>query len=71
LAFKELILQILYWIYEIAIYSCVFILDLPISIWQRIGLLLVCLTVYENAGMPENSRFTMDYEYQEKKKGIY
>jgi hypothetical protein len=29
------------------------------------------LTVKENAGMPENYRFIMDYEYQEKKKEIY
>jgi hypothetical protein len=29
LVFTELILQILYWIYEIAIHSRVFILDLP------------------------------------------
>jgi hypothetical protein len=28
-------------------------------------------TVWENAGMPENYRFMMDYEYQEKKKEIY
>jgi hypothetical protein len=29
------------------------------------------LTVEENAGMPENHRFMMDNEYQEKKKKIY
>jgi hypothetical protein len=28
------------------------------------------LTVEENAGMPENYRFMMDYEFQEKKKEI-
>jgi hypothetical protein len=28
------------------------------------------LTVKENAGMPENYIFMMDYEYQEKKKEI-
>jgi hypothetical protein len=27
------------------------------------------LTVEKNAGMPENYRFMMDYEYQEKKEG--
>jgi hypothetical protein len=27
------------------------------------------LTVEENAGMPENYRFMIDYEYQEKKEG--
>jgi hypothetical protein len=32
LVFTELILQILYWIYEIAIHSRVFILDLPHNI---------------------------------------
>jgi hypothetical protein len=31
----------------------------------------VCLTVQENARMPENYKFIMDYEYQEKKKEIY
>jgi hypothetical protein len=35
------------------------------------GLFLVCFTVWENAGMPENKRFIMDYEYKEKKKEIY
>jgi hypothetical protein len=34
-------------------------------------LFLVCLTIEENAGMPEIYRFVMDYEYQEKKKEIY
>jgi hypothetical protein len=29
------------------------------------------LTVEKNGGMPENYRFMMDYEYQEKKKEIY
>jgi hypothetical protein len=29
------------------------------------------LTVEKNSGMPENYRFMMDYEYQEKKKEIY
>jgi hypothetical protein len=29
------------------------------------------LTVEKNAGMPENYRFMMDYEWQEKKKEIY
>jgi hypothetical protein len=28
------------------------------------------LTVEENMGMPENYRFMMDYEYQEKKEGL-
>jgi hypothetical protein len=29
------------------------------------------LPIEENAGMPENDRFMMDYENQEKKKEIY
>jgi hypothetical protein len=29
------------------------------------------LTVEENLGMPENYRFMVDFEYQEKKKEIY
>jgi hypothetical protein len=35
----------------------------------EIGLFIpvVCLTAEKNAGMPENYRFMMDYEYQEKK----
>jgi hypothetical protein len=52
-------------------------LDLPASIdllniyyyiWRGIGLFIVCLPVWENAGMPENFRLMMDHEYQEKKK---
>jgi hypothetical protein len=35
-----------------------------------IGLFLVCLTVEKNAGMPENYRCLIDYDYQEKKKEI-
>jgi hypothetical protein len=60
----KLILQIFYWIYEIAIHSRYFILDLPIKIdlcnqyylffLQGIGLFLVCFTVWENAGMTKN-----------------
>jgi hypothetical protein len=42
-----------------------------IYFWREIGLFLVCLTVEENAGMPENYQFMMDYEYQEAKKEIY
>jgi hypothetical protein len=34
-------------------------------------LFLVYLTVAENAGMPDNYRFMMDYEYQDKNKEIY
>jgi hypothetical protein len=29
------------------------------------------LTVWENAGMPENHRLMMDYEYQGKKEEIH
>jgi hypothetical protein len=29
---------------------------------------LDCFTVWENAGMPENCRFIIDYEYQEKRR---
>jgi hypothetical protein len=32
---------------------------------------LVCYTVKENAGKPENYGFMMDNEFQEKKKEIY
>jgi hypothetical protein len=32
-----------------------------------IGGFLVCLTFQENAGMPENYRLMMDYEFQVKK----
>jgi hypothetical protein len=42
-----------------------------ISLCWGIGVFLVCLTVYENAGMSENHRYMMDYEYQEKKNEIY
>jgi hypothetical protein len=62
LAFTELILYILYWIYEIAIHSPIFILDFPTNLqnckiyiiyfWWEIGLFLVYLTVEENAGVP-------------------
>jgi hypothetical protein len=34
-------------------------------------LFIVCLTVWENAGMPENYRLTPDYEYQGKKEEIH
>jgi hypothetical protein len=35
--------------------------------WRGIGLFsIVCLAVEENAGMPENYIFMMDYEYQTK-----
>jgi hypothetical protein len=40
-----------------------------ISFWWGFGLFLV--SVWENAGMPENYGFLMDYEYPEKKKKIY
>jgi hypothetical protein len=33
-----------------------------ISFWQETGLFLVCLTVEDHAGMPENYRFMMGYE---------
>jgi hypothetical protein len=33
-----------------------------------IGLFIVCFTVWENAGMPENYKLLMDYEYQGKRK---
>jgi hypothetical protein len=48
-------------------------LDLPASIdvWTLyyyilagIGLFIVCLSVWENAEMPENYRLMMDFEYQ-------
>jgi hypothetical protein len=39
-----------------------------IYFWSEIGLFLVCLNVEKNVGMPENYRFVMDYEYQEKKR---
>jgi hypothetical protein len=81
LVFTKLIWQILYWIYEIAIHSRIFILDLPIEMWnyietwnlfwREIGSFLVCLTVEKNLGAPQNYRFMMDYEYQEKKKEFY
>jgi hypothetical protein len=31
------------------------------------GLFPVCLPVKEHSGMPENCKFMLDYEYQEKK----
>jgi hypothetical protein len=34
-------------------------------------MLRVCLTIDKNAGMPENFRFMIDNEYQEKKNEIY
>jgi hypothetical protein len=57
LVFNELILHNLYWIYEIAVHSHVFLLDLPtnnvevceiyiISFWWGMGLFLVCFTVW-------------------------
>jgi hypothetical protein len=39
--------------------------------WRGIGLFIVCFTVWENEGMPENYGFMMNYEYQEKKNEIY
>jgi hypothetical protein len=42
-----------------------------ISFCRGIGLFLVCLTVWENAGISENYRFKMDYEEQDKKMEIY
>jgi hypothetical protein len=42
-----------------------------IYFWRKIGLFPVYLAVYENAGIPENYRFLMDYAYQEKKKEIF
>jgi hypothetical protein len=74
------ILQILYWIYEIAIHILAFILDLSTNIgtWKICYFFvagncffIVCLTVYENVGMLENYRFMMASESQEKKKEIY
>jgi hypothetical protein len=38
-----------------------------ITFWRGIGFFIVCFTVWENAGMPENHRLMMDYEYQGKK----
>jgi hypothetical protein len=76
LVFTKIILQISYLISEIAIHSRVFMLDLPASIrrvvksilfWCVIGLFIVCLTVWENVGMPENYRLMMDYESPGKK----
>jgi hypothetical protein len=79
LVFAELILQILYWIYDVAIHSHVFFIGFThlyliceiyiFPFWWGIGLFLVCLTVKENAGIKENYRISMDYEYQEKKQG--
>jgi hypothetical protein len=78
--FTKLILQILYWISDIVIYSRVFISDLPASIdLQNLyyyilagnWVVIVCLTVWEFAGMPENYRLMMDYEYQGKKEEIH
>jgi hypothetical protein len=37
----------------------------------ELGCFLVCLTVKENVGMPENHRFMMDYQYHEKNMEIY
>jgi hypothetical protein len=64
--FIEPIFQTFHSIYEIAIHSSA---CLPtnivceinsISIWLGIWLFLVCLPVYENAGMPKNYRFMME-----------
>jgi hypothetical protein len=76
--FTKLILQILYWISEIVIHSRVYILDLPASIDLYYYILvgnwvvysIVCLTVWD-AGMPENYKLMMDYEYQGKKEEIH
>jgi hypothetical protein len=53
-------------------------MDLPASIdlgnlYYSIlaGNWLACLTVWENAGMPENYELKMDYEYQGKKEKIH
>jgi hypothetical protein len=35
------------------------------------GLFKVCLTVWENVGMPENYKLKVDYEYQGKKDEIH
>jgi hypothetical protein len=62
---------------EITIHSRVFILDLPANtvqsceigiiycFWRDIGLFLVCLTVEEKEGMPEN--YTVDLLWTKKK----
>jgi hypothetical protein len=34
-------------------------------------LFIVCFTVWENAGMPENYKLMMDFEYHEKRKKIH
>jgi hypothetical protein len=57
----------MYWIY-LQIERCEIYI---ISFWRAIGLYQVYLTVEGNAGMPENYRFMMDYEYQGKNKEIY
>jgi hypothetical protein len=36
-----------------------------------IGLFIVCLTDWENVGMPENYRLMMDYEYQGRREEIH
>jgi hypothetical protein len=75
LVFTELILQILYWIYEIAIHSNIFFIGFAYKyrvmkyiFLREIGLFLVCLTVEKNVGMTENHRFMIDYEYHEKRR---
>jgi hypothetical protein len=80
LIFTEIIFQILYCLYEIAIHSHFFVFDLPthINLWNLYYFFLAwnwvvsglfdCL---KNAGMSENYRFMVDYEYQAKKKEIY
>jgi hypothetical protein len=67
LVFTELILQILYWIYELlfTVESLYWIYPKILSCesyiiyfgWE-IGSFLVCLTVENNAGIPEN--YTVD-----------
>jgi accessory gene regulator protein AgrB len=44
-----------------------------IDLWNRYYLFFwwgIGLTVWENAGTPENYRYMMNYKYQEKKKEI-
>jgi hypothetical protein len=72
LVFTKLILQILYWIYEIAIHRrafAVYVLYYPFMQTCEIYIIsflewkwvLVCFTVWENAGVSENYK----YAYQE------
>jgi hypothetical protein len=81
LEFTELILQILYWIYEIAmyLYSRIFVLDLPTNIDLKYifclpGNWVISSLFYSLGKMREYLKtiliFIMDYEYQEKTKEI-